>query len=558
MKLPRSAIGALLFCLGLVTSQTWTTALFPAQAVESPNSSDADTLQLAVEVDPRSLDPVRAFSNEEGTLCRFLFNTLIEANNAGGFDPVLAETLPEISPDGLTYTFRLKPGIRFSNGTELTAETVAQSFERYFDPACGALTAVYFKHLVGSSEFESARKQEIAVPSTRRIPPTSISGLERLDRLTLRIRLQQPDLAFLHVLGTPAGGIAIPDESSPKKAGRTQPLTGTGPYMLQEWIRGARIRLGRNPHYFRTSEPRCNRVEILVNVHRSVQTMMFEKGELDFVYFFADQDFIRFRRHPQLQRRFEISHGSSPTYVFMNCEMPPFNNRLVRKAMNYAVDKEGLLKLLSHRGSVQRGPLPAVVSGFNSNLFEYAYDPEKAKIMLTNAGFPEGFETTLWAPYENPVWMKIALYVQQSLKQVGVTAHLKTVSFTALNEAVGRRKTVPLCVYNWVTIADDPKETLDSLLNGENIIEQGCMNVAFYSNPAVEKNFRLADKEADAGRRLSLYREIESQVVEDAPWIFLVQLDTEMAVQPWLKGFVPRGFWPPAWLERCNKSKDPQ
>ena len=124
-------------------------------------------------------------------------------------------------------------------------------------------------------------------------------------------------------------------------------------------------------------------------------------------------------------------------------------------------------------------------------------------------------------------------------------------AYANLLDSSGRRGTVPMGTWNWVTAFDDPKETLDSLLNGDNLVPEGCINNAFYSNAELQRLFREAAKESDAARRNALYRTIERRIVEDAPWIFLVMLDSAMLVQPWLKGFTPQGLWPPARLESC-------
>jgi peptide/nickel transport system substrate-binding protein len=321
--------------------------------------------------------------------------------------------------------------------------------------------------------------------------------------------------------------------------------------MLRQWVRGARIRLDRNPHYFRAERPRPEQVDVLVNVDRSTQTMMFERGELDFQYYIPDADFLRFKRSPRLGTSLVAVKGSTPTFVFLNCELPPFTNRLVRVALNHAVDRDAYARALLHRSVPAHGPLPLAVRGFNEGLPAYEFNPAKARALLADAGFPEGFKTTLWTVRENATWMKLALLLQESLRNVGVIAELKEVSYAAMLESNGRRRTVPMGVWDWVSAIDDPKETLDSLLNGNNITDELCMNPAFYANPRVMQLFRDGVAEADPAKRRDIYREIERRVVEDAPWIFLVQINTEMLVQPWVMGFTPRGFWPPARLENC-------
>ena len=525
-------------------------------SAETPNRGG--TLRLAVLTDPHSLDAAQLFSNEEGMLGLLLFNTLLDANPDGGFKPGLADGLPTTSPDGLTHTFVLRRGVRFSNGRELVADDVVFSFERMFDPKVEAGTPAYFQAIQGGASFQAARKQEMASGSNspphvvpRWIEPITVAGLRALGRYTVQIQLNQPDLSFLQILTTPPAGIVPRDEA--ERAGRqfaSHPV-GSGPFLLKEWVRGGHIRFARNPYYFRAGAPGPDAVDVLVNVDLTTQTMMFERGELDFQHYIPDPDFVRLKKSPQVQGLLQKVAGTSPTFVFMNCELPPFTNRLVRLALNHAVDKQALVKVMNHRCVPSIGPLPLVVSGFNSNLPEYSYDPPRARALLAEGGLTNGFETALWVNRDSQQHMKVALFVQQCLTEVGVHAQIKEASFAAMLAASGNRGNVPMGVSDWLTISDDPKETLDTLLNGDNIADEGCLNIAFYANPRVQAWFRDALAETNPVRRLNIYRQIERQVVEDVPWIFLVQLNTEMRVQHWVKGFTPRGFWPPARLENC-------
>ena len=279
--------------------------------------------------------------------------------------------------------------------------------------------------------------------------------------------------------------------------------------------------------------------------------MMFERGELDLVSDFSDPDFLRFKRNPKLMPSLVSANGAQPIYVALNCELSPFTNRLVRVAMNHAVDKERLVRTLLHRGVPGRGPLPMSLLGFNPNLPEYRYDPAKARALLAEAGFPEGFETTLIFAREGSFWLKAALVLQQQFREVGVRLNLKEASYGAVMELSQRRRATPMTLFDVVATVNDPKDPLDLLLNGDNITEEACQNAAFYSNEQVQQLFRAAALEQDAAKRIGLYQEIEERVVQDAPWIFLCHMNFELLCQPWLKGFKPRGFWPPARLEKC-------
>lgn len=358
-----------------------------------------------------------------------------------------------------------------------------------------------------------------------------------------------------------AGIVRRPDPKRPTKSPGNVPI-GAGPFVVKNWVRGARIQLERNPYYILRKMPQPDRIDVMVNLDRTTQFMMFERGELDFQHYIQDPDFVRIRRRPQLSSALRVVAGSSPTFVFLNCEMPPFTNRLVRLALNYAIDKEALVRVLANRCVVARGPLQLVVRGFNQGLTAYPHDPAKARALLAQAGLTNGFESTLWTNRDDPRWIKIALFVQQSLKEYGIRLEIREVGYPTLVQLCGKRRNVPMGVFDWVSAADDPKELLDSLLNGDNILDENCVNVAFYSNPRAQQLFRDAVAEANSNRRLEIYRQIESIVVEDVSWIFLVQFNTEVLVQHWVKGFKPRGFWPPArfdstWLEPAGRPATP-
>lgn len=502
--------------------------------------------------DPRSLDPNQLFSNEEGTLAGLIFNPLLDTTPDGEFVPVLTEALPEVSKDALTYVFRLRRETRFSNGEFMTVDDVIYSFERLFDPLVNPNPAP-FGCIRGGLAFAEARQKELAAqgtshPTNRWIEPLTVAGLEAVDRHTLRMRLDRPDLSLLKLL-TKQSIIPRISAARPASGARTRPV-GTGPFLLTQWTRGARIRLVRNPYYFRADQPGPDEVDVLIGVDHATQAMMFERGELDCLSTLPDPDFIRFRRDSILQPSLRIVRGTTAAFVSLNCELPPFTNRLVRLGLNHAVDREHLTRLLSSRCGPARGPVAESIRGFNQDLPEYAYDPSRARGLLTQAGFTNGFDSTLWVLREQSRDMKMALYLQQCLKDIGCRLALKEVSFPALWDAIGRRRTVPMALFSWQPDFDDPKNPLD-LFNADNIRDEGSGNAQFYANPRVQQLLHEADVEQNPARRANLYRQVERQVVEDVPMIFLVQLNTEVAVQPWIKGFVPNRFWPAVRLENC-------
>ena len=526
-----------------------------ASAPLAEASKRGGTLRLAAELDYHSLDPALVYTYDEGTLAYLVFNPLLDVDRQGNLIPVLLKRLPDVAPDRLTYTFELRTGILFSHGRELVADDVIFSIERIIDPNMASPYSAFFRNILGRADFEEARKNEaasIAPPqhgqTKRWISPTTLAGLRNLDRYRFQIRLSQPDSTLLPYLGTPAGMIVPREEVSRlgKQFG-VKPI-GTGPFILKEWVRDARMRFERNPRYIQPGQPYLYAVEVGLNIDRSAQAMMFERGELDAQLWIGDPDFIRYRKDRKMTSLMSTIHGNMNNYISLNCEMGPFTNRLVRQAMNYAVNKEALVKKSHYRVVPSHGVLPMNVKGFNTNLPAYSYNPDKARSLLAQAGFHQGFETTLWVAGSGDT---LALSIQQDLEAVGIKVQLKEVSKAVLTDAIGQRHKVPMGSWDWAITIDDPKDTLDTLFNSDGLTDQGCLNVAFYSNPAVQSLLRAANVDFDDHRRLRRYQQVEELIVQDAPWIFLCMTNTEILTQPWLKGLLLRGTYPTVRIEQC-------
>jgi len=519
------------------------------------------TLRLAHTSDIRSMDPTTIYDWLEGLLTMLIYNPLLDYDENDKIVPMLAEALPTISSDGSIYTFRLRAGARFSNGREVTAEDVVYSLERHLDPKFHSSYANYYQGISGAAAFTEARMKELtAAPghqpakSGRRIEPLTVTGMHAVDRRTIQIQLEKPDLTFSDVLATPYS-VIVPREEVERwgDSFAVHPM-GTGPFVLKDWKRGVRLKLVHNPISLFSAQAHVDAVEALTGIPESAQVMMFERGELDFLSAIPASDFLRLKRDPNYQLCIAEATGCNPIYISLNCEMPPFTNRLVRQALNYAVNKQQILKGIQSRGVVARGVLPNTVKGFNPLLPGYPYDPAKARMLLAEAGITNGLTVPFWILQEDQDKYQTALRVQQDLAAVGVTLELKIVSYQALLDEGQRRGHVAMSIWDWLADFNDPKDTLDFLVNGERITDDGCLNVAFYSNPRVNELFHRAAPELDRGKRLQLYQELERIVADDAPWIFLFQKNDYALRQVWLKGFTIRSHWPQrlenVWLDK--------
>ncbi len=514
-----------------------------------PPATPGNVLRLAVETDIRTLDPAVSTDWDSQPLVRLLYQGLLDYDDETRLIPWLAKELPEVSADATTFTFRLRPGMRFSSGREVTAEDCVYALERSLDPATKSWGDGFLRGIAGAREYNQARARDGSLPlgpnglRPRRAEPRHVEGLRALDRYTLQIRLAVPDPAFPYVM-TMTFTYPVPREAV-EAAGEDffrEPV-GTGPFVLKEWKRNLRMRLERNPVYSGPYHPKLDAVEILMGVDEVVQQMMFERGELAFTPKIPDPDFIRMTTDPRWKACVVTMPSNEVACFHMNTEMEPFDDRRVRQAMNYAVDKERILRLINGRGLPARGVVPPAMPGFNPNLPAYEYHPGRAKRLLAEAGYPNGFTVPMWVS-NNTRYVKLSQALQQDLAKVGVKVELKTVAPTVASTAYRKRKTVPFGYSGWYMDYPDPGNFLDTFLNGERITEDHCLNLAFYSNPEVNDLLKRAGRETDRTRRIALYQQAERLVVEDAPWIFLYYPVRHKLRHPWLKDFSTHAVWP--------------
>ena len=491
-------------------------------------------LRIAVPSDPRSLDPAIAYDVVTWPLVRTLFHGLIDYDDDLNLVPWHARSWT-ISEDGRTITFKLRQDIRFSNGRPITSEDFAYSLQRILNPAVKSPGQGFYRNIAGARGFQDGSADRV-------------SGLRTPDLETFEIELVQPDLPFLYCIAMPFA-YAVPREEVERHGdefGRYP--VGSGPFTLARWQRGTGLRLEKNPGYYRADDIRLEAIDLMVGGDETLHMMMFERGELDIASVTStgipDADFIRVMNDPVLSKRVAHQPLNAIQYLSMNTELPPFDNVNVRRAVNHAIDRERIVGLISDRGIPARGVLPPGMPGFNEALAGYDHDPEKARTLLEEGGFTEGFTTELMVTAQSGIDSKIGQAVQQDLAEVGITVEIRPVTGPTRIEATGRRGAVPFATFGWYQDYPDPSNFLDVLLNGNRITEVHSTNVAFYDNERVNALLNEASSSTDQGHRLALYQEAERLIVDDAPWVFLYYPQMYLLRQPWLKGLKLNPVWP--------------
>ncbi len=473
--------------------------LTACQGSQNEGADDTRYLRLADQDDIPTLDPARGYDTASWQFEDMIFNTLLDYDGQGHLVPELA-TAWETSPDGRSYTFHLRSDARFSTGRSVDAQDFRYAIQRVLQPTTRSPGAEFFRGLVGAATCGAGT--------------CAVEGIEVLDRTTIRFRLAAVDPLFLHKLAMPFAA-AVPAEEV-ERAGEDfgrRPV-GSGPFILHEWRAGQRLVFARNPHYFVSGVPRVAGVIRFVGVNDDLAWLRYEGGQLD-VANIPPAEFPRVRRNPRYAPLLRHVSTMRTNYVGLNCRQEPFSDRRVREALNFAVNKEKLLQLINGRAVAARGVLPPNMPGYDPELAGYAYAPAEARQRLAEAGYPDGFASTLWVRADETT-LRLAQALQQDFAAIGVRVRIKAVAWGPFLEAVKTSADVPMFLLGWEADFPDPSNFLEVLFHSKHI---GTNNNTNYHNPAVDALLDRAAGTTDAGERMRLLREVERVVIADAPWV---------------------------------------
>lgn len=489
------------------------------------------TLHVANPDDFRTLDPAIGYDTTTSFGIRLLFDSLLDHDLELNLIPALADAW-ESSADGLVHTFHLRPNLRFHNGRPLTAHDAAYALERVLSPKVNSPGALYFRGIVGADAYFNGEVDEIR-------------GIEVPDPLTLRITLVEPDMAFLRAMALPFAA-PLPREEVERwgdQFGR-HPV-GAGPFKLAEWRADEKATFTRFDGYWMEGQPYLDSIEYMPGYSYEVQFLKFERGDLDQLDRITSPDYLWVQSNPELRAGLVTAPSADVYGEIMNVEMPPFDNKRFRQALNWAINRDVLSKLRNGRNTEARGPLPPTLRDGPAPPYPYGYDPAKARAMLAEAGYPDGYPDVI--PYwtlQTEAAGQLAQAVQQDLQAVGVKIEIKQVDFPTYLTATGRPKKVPFCYGSWVMDFPDPSNFLVPLFHSQSASDDNATNSSFYRNPEVDRLLDAAQEEVDPQARTAYYLEAERIIVDDAPWIFEYNsLSTEM-VQSWVKGYRIHPVWP--------------
>lgn len=452
----------------------------PAKTPEAKPVKDG-TLVIALSANPDGLDPHKTVAAATFEVVKSLYDTLVESDPEGNIVPGLAEKW-ETSPDGLRWTFYLRKGVKFHNGREMTSADVKASFERILNP-----------------ETKAPRAKDYSV----------IQKIETPDNYTVIFHLKEPQAAFLSNLAYGWAAIVPVEE----KDLRNRPV-GTGPFRFVEWVPDSHIKLERFPDYFIKGQPYLGSVIFKIMPDPASKIAALKAGEVDVVDQVPPQEVEGLKKNPEIKL---VQAPSNGIYIMaLNNARPPFDKKEVRQAISYAVDKKGVIEAAQWGQGAAIGSHMPPVSPFYVDLTDkYPYNPEKARELLAQAGYPEGFEVTLIMPQPYDFHIRNCEVIADYLKKIGIKVKLETYEWgTWLDKVYMGRDYQATCIGHTGRLDPDP------FLN--RYVSDSKENYMNYKNPRYDEIIRQAAVTTDFQKRKELYAEAQRLLAEDAVALYLM------------------------------------
>lgn len=461
--------------------------------------------------DVSTLDPAIGYDWQNWSMIKSLFDGLMDYK-AGTTElvPDLAESYT-ISDDGLVYTFKLKDGVKFHNGREMVAGDVKYTLDRVVNPETQSPGAGFFAAIEG---FDAASAGDV----------DELSGVKVLDDQTVEITLSRPDATFLHVMALNFSHVVpkeVVEEYGPDFG--KHPV-GTGAYKMTDWTLGQHVIFSRFDDYHIDGLPKLDQITFEVGQEPIVALLRLERGEIDIA-----GDGVPPAKFLEVMGNSEydgsIVEGSQlhTGYITMNTQMAPFDNLKVRQAVNMAINKDRIVRIINGRAVPANQPLPPLMPGYDESYEGYKFDPEAAKALLAEAGFADGFTTELYVANTDPQ-PRIAQAIQQDLSNIGIKAEIKSLAQANVIAAGGEKDQAPMIWSGgmaWIADFPDPSNFYGPILGCGGAVPGGW-NWSWYCNPELDKRAIAADAMADpsqAAARIEEWKQIFTAIQDEAPWV---------------------------------------
>ncbi|AKU27135.1 Glutathione-binding protein GsiB [Geobacillus stearothermophilus] len=471
---------------------------------------DGKDITIAVAADFTTMDP----HDTNDTLSYSVQKTMLQG--LVGFDkemkviPVLAENY-SVNDNATEFTFKLRKGIKFHDGTPFNAEAVKANLDRLTDPNSTLIRSSLFKVI----------KETIVV-----------------DEYTVKVVLSEPFGAMLNTFAHPAAMMISPQALKKYGDEVSKHPVGTGPYMFEEWQPGDHLTVKKNPDYWNATGNEVDSITFKPTPENGTRIAMLQAGDADIIYPVPTESV------KSIDGKNGIIVETNPSivvqYLSMNTLKKPFDDPRVRQAINYAINKEAFTQVVFNGFA---SPLKSVIAPntqFYSEQKGYDFDLEKAKKLMAEAGYANGFTATLWGN-NNSTSMKAMEFIQQQLAQINIKVNIESMESGTLSDKIWNVKTpeeaeIQLYYGGWSPSTGDADWGIRPLLGGKESYPPFSYNTAYYNNEKVNELISDALKTADPNVRKKVYAEIQTEIWNDAPWAFLAVTDTICGYKNYVKG----------------------
>ena len=467
-----------------------------------------------------TIDPAGRWSDVGGQSMALVYNSLVMTDRKGNVIPDLAESW-EISPDYKHYTFHLRKGVKFHDGTPFNAQAVKFSYDRMLRVARTAIGN--YRGYADQNSCEVVDDYTIKINLTKPFP------IFLIDSTCLSYAIVSPDYVKKH---------ATADDPDAQKW-MTDHAVGTGLFKLVEFKPGQRVVFEKFADYWGGSKggkttPKVDRVIYQIAEDPSTARLMLEKGDIDLVENLAVEHFDKLRKVPGIK----VLDYEIPVMVYITVDVskPPFNDMNVRKAIAYAINYDEIITRIE-RGTAKKiaGIIPKGTLGYNPNLPRYEYDLAKAQELMKASGYPNGFTTDFTFSVERRrEFEQVATYIQAYLKKIGINARLQKLAFqTQLSKM--EKGNYGMSLMRWGLVIPDPDDIAGWLYDHSRA--SGGWTGTYWDDKDVQAKLLTTREIADAEQRKALYQEVERKAVDLAIYTYLYQLTKQVAMLENITGF---------------------
>lgn len=473
------------------------------------------TLHVGLQADPTTLDPLKAGLTAIWKVIEHVNDSVIRVDPSLAPIPGLAESW-EISEDGTVYTFHLRSGISFHDGSPFTSDDVLFSWTRVLDPATAAVNAANFLNVKGGEAFLAGET-------------TELEGIQAPDEQTVVVTLEQPEASFLTMLSTAGSHIFSRSFYEANGGDISQVANGTGPFIFKEYVPATSVTLERNPNYWEAGLPYLDGIEGIIASDDTARTGALIQGSLDFIEYAPLRDIDMLQETDGIKVAGE--ELTNIRYLGINLAREPFSDVRVRQAIAKAIDRTPIIEsaVFGHGVGVDTIFAPSFWAGFEREV--PAPDIEGAKALLAEAGYPDGFETTLitYAPYS--FMTNSAIIVQEQLAQIGIKVDYSALEPGTISAQLINRD-YDLVVGGSNSWIDPHPVLLSNFGSGQD------GNTTSYSNPEVDALIEQGGIESDLEARAEIYRQLQEILLVDLPWVPLFVANQYEALKETVQGFV--------------------